>query len=146
MDTEVRLELGKDSLGEERQEESPDKPASPSKLKRIKKEFVPPTQEEVTEYVIENQLVINPKDFIDYYSIRDWHDSQGTKVSNWKNRILDWHSREIKKNPNAITYSKPKEYAKKVEVKCPKCGSSVSFGQCTSCGIIIGIDGKEVVL
>lgn len=36
--------------------------------------------------------------------------------------------------------------AKKEEQHCPKCGARIAFGQCTSCGIIIGIDGKEVIL
>jgi len=29
---------------------------------------------------------------------------------------------------------------------CPKCGAAVEFGQCTSCGVFIGLDGKEVIL
>lgn len=113
------------------------------------KSFIPPTQEEVENYVIEKQLVINPKDFIDYYSIRDWHDSQDNKVRNWKNRILDWHGRELKKNPDARPYSKPvkqKEYSKIEKQVCPKCGKPIEFGQCVDCGIFVGLDGKEVVL
>jgi hypothetical protein len=32
------------------------------------------------------------------------------------------------------------------EKHCPECGGLVEYGQCTACGIIIGLDGKEVVL
>lgn len=145
MDTQVRLELGKDSLGKDN-EESPDKPAIPSKPKRIKKEFVPPTIEEVTEYVLEKQLVIDPYKFANWYTKTDWKDNQGNQIKNWKNKALNWDTRERDNNPSAVPYSKPKEYAKKEEQHCPKCGARVAFGQCTSCGIIIGIDGKEVVL
>lgn len=142
---EKELDIEKE-LDKEIKEESQDKPASPSKLKRVKKEFIPPTIEEATEYVLEKQLVINPYKFIDWYTKTDWYDNKGKKITNWKNKALNWDTRERDNNPSAIPYSKPKEYAKKEEQHCPKCGARVAFGQCTSCGIIIGIDGKEVIL
>ena len=138
-----------DSDSDTDKKESPEIPAIPSKPKRVKKEFIPPTLEEVENYVIEKQLVINPKDFIAYYSIRDWHDSQDKQVCNWKNRILDWHGRELKKNPAVKAYSKPikqKEYSKIEKQVCPKCGKPIEFGQCVDCGIFVGLDGKEVIL
>jgi len=35
---------------------------------------------------------------------------------------------------------------KPVEKRCPKCGGEIKFGMCSSCGIIIGTDGKEIIL
>lgn len=42
--------------------------------------------------------------------------------------------------------SSPKQETHKTETNCPKCGGVVKFGICQSCGIIIGSDGKEVIL
>lgn len=134
---------------ENRQEETPDKPAATSKPKRVKKEFVPPTQEEVTEYVLEKQLVINPKDFMDYYSLRDWHDSQDNQVKNWKNRALDWHTRELKKNQKARPYSKPlilqEQNTAKVVKTCPSCGSELDkFNTCPKCHVEYDVMGRAI--
>lgn len=116
----------------------------PTKAKKQPKEFVPPTLEEVTKYIGDKLLVIDPMDFINYYSLRDWHDSQGKKVGNWKNRILDWHSRELKRNPAAVPYSKPKppeEYRPKT---CPKCGAHMTGLSCPSCYANFDSEGNEL--
>lgn len=132
---------------ENRQEESPDKPASPSKPKRIKKEFIPPTQEEVTEYVIEKQLVIDPYKFIDWYTKTDWNDNQGKKITNWKNKAINWDSREREKNQDAMPYSKPLTLPDKVtreKKKCPKCGGDIRGSACIECYTNFDYQGNEI--
>lgn len=145
IDKELDKELDKDI-----KEESHDKPALPSKPKRIKKEFVIPTIEEVTEYVLEKQLVINPYKFIDWYTKSNWKDTEGNQVKNWKNKANNWDSRELEKNKNAKPYSIPYSSSKNektgIVVKtCPKCGESLdSFLTCQKCHIEYDVTGRAI--
>ena len=102
---------------------------------KTKKEFIPPNIEEVEAYILEKKLVINPNSFHEYYTLREWHDSQGKKVGNWKNRALDWHSRELKKNPDALPYSKPKQYKPSPARLCPACSNPLTGLFCKRCMI-----------
>jgi hypothetical protein len=65
-----------------------------SKTKRKRKAFVPPTLEEVTAYVQEKKLKVNPKDFFDYYEAGNWHDQTGKPVKVWKQKCQSWSMRE----------------------------------------------------
>lgn len=144
---ETQVRLGKDSIGKDSKEESQDKHASPSKSKRIKKEFVPPTIEEVTEYVLEKQLVINPYKFIDWYSKTNWKDNEGKQIKNWKMKAISWDSREKEKNPSAIPYSKPLPLQDKVpreKKKCPKCGGDIRGSACVLCYTNYDYEGNEI--
>lgn len=64
------------------------------KEKRGKKEFTPPTLEQVIEYCKEkNAGVEYAKHIFEYYNNANWVDSQGQKVLNWKSKILaNWLS------------------------------------------------------
>ena len=64
---------------------SADKPQKKSKT------FVPPTLEEVTQYISEKKLSVDPQSFIDYFEAADWHDSKGQPVRNWKQKLLTWN-------------------------------------------------------
>jgi hypothetical protein len=64
------------------------------KTKRKRKAFVPPTLEEVTAYVQEKKLKVNPKDFFDYYEAGNWHDQTGKPVKVWKKKCQSWSMRE----------------------------------------------------
>jgi len=119
-------------------------PTKAEKPPKQPKEFIPPTQEQIEVYVLEKQLVITPQDFFTYYSLRDWHDSTGKKVGNWKNRVLDWHAREIKKNPAAVPYSKPKPREEYRPKNCKKCGSPMTGLSCPSCYTNFDSEGNEV--
>lgn len=144
MDTQVRLELGKDRLGEDNKE-TPDKPATPEKTKKQKKEFVPPTLEEAIDYIIERNLVVIPFDFINWYTKTDWKDTSGKKITNWKNKLLNWDARELKKNPGAKPYSKPSSGITGIVHKCPVCQGVLKNGQyCKTCDKFFDDDGKEL--
>lgn len=58
--------------------------------KNIKKEFTPPTLEEVEKYVLEKKIKVNAKKFYDYFTEGNWIDKNGIKVKNWKQKILTW--------------------------------------------------------
>jgi len=125
--------------------ETPDKPATPEKTKKQKKEFVPPTLEEAIDYIIERNLVVIPFDFINWYTKTDWKDTSGKKITNWKNKLLNWDARELKKNPGAKPYSKPSSGITGIVHKCPVCQGVLKNGQyCKTCDKFFDDDGKEL--
>ncbi|MDO4982164.1 MAG: phage replisome organizer N-terminal domain-containing protein [Eubacteriales bacterium] len=78
--TDKEIELEKDIYSF-----NADKPQKKSKT------FVPPTLEEVTQYISEKKLSVDPQSFIDYFEAADWHDSIGQPVRNWKQKLLTWN-------------------------------------------------------
>jgi len=58
--------------------------------------FVPPTLEEVNEYVMERGLHVVAKDFYDYFTVGEWKDKNGVPVRNWKQKILTWEKFQTK--------------------------------------------------
>lgn len=75
LDTEVRLESGKDRKG--KSDIGADKPP------RTRSQFVPPTLEEVTLYVKERGSKIDPQGFIDFYAAKGWQIGKNT-MKDWK--------------------------------------------------------------
>ena len=77
---------------------SPRRMVAPNK-KRIEKEikgkeekkFIPPTLDEVKNYVQEKSLKVNAEHFHDYFTEGKWTDSNGKQVKNWKQKILTWN-------------------------------------------------------
>ena len=55
-----------------------------------------PTLHDVEVYVKEKSLLINPKQFFDYFEAGDWKDAKGQIVRNWKQKILTWNKFETK--------------------------------------------------
>jgi hypothetical protein len=69
--------------------------------KRNRKGFIPPTLDQVKEYFKEKgyKESVAIKMF-DSYSVADWHDSQGNKVNNWKQKAINiWFKDENKLKP-----------------------------------------------
>ena len=62
------------------------------KKKRKEKEFVPPTIEEVIDYVNERNSSVNPHQFFDYFNVTGWVDSNGKKVRSWKQKLITWEN------------------------------------------------------
>lgn len=58
--------------------------------KKAKKEFVPPTLEEIKEYCLQRKNNVNYKKFYDYYTENNWKDNQGKQVNNWKLKVISW--------------------------------------------------------
>lgn len=67
-------------------------PSQQSKAKR--KKFVPPSLDEVKQYVAEKGLAIDARRFFDFYTEGEWHDGGGKPVKNWKQKALTWDRRE----------------------------------------------------
>lgn len=114
---------------------------------RVKKDFIPPTLEQVESYVLEKKLVINPYKFIDWYSKTDWKDNKGKQIKNWKMKAINWDSREKEKNPSALPYSKPLSLKDKVpreKKKCPKCGGDIRGSACVVCYTNYDYNGDEI--
>lgn len=60
-----------------------------SKVKVSKKRvFIPPTLQEVIEYVKEKGYQVDVKKFLEYYTESNWHDRDGKPVRNWKQKII----------------------------------------------------------
>ncbi len=79
--------LGKSEAGKPpkqyKKEEEIEKPSK-------KKVFVPPTEQEVLAYFRENgQTDFQAKKAYNFYAKFDWTDSQGKKVKNWKQKMLN---------------------------------------------------------
>ena len=76
-----------DSIGDK----PPKTPAKPPK----KRAFIPPTLEEVNDYILERGIHnVSAKAFFDYYEAGDWHDAKGNKVKSWKQKLLTWARHE----------------------------------------------------
>lgn len=74
--------------------------------KRTKKDFQPPTKEEIQSYVsgkIESgkteYLNINVDTFYDYYNEADWHMNNGKKIKSWKQCLVMWANRQWNTRP-----------------------------------------------
>lgn len=67
------------------------------KGKANRKKFVPPSLDEVEQYVEEKRLAIDARRFFDFYTAGEWHDSSGKPVKNWKQKALTWDRREQEK-------------------------------------------------
>ena len=60
------------------------------KKKYIKK-FIPPSLDEVKNYVKEKQLSVSAEHFYNYFAEGNWIDSNGKPVKSWKQKILTWN-------------------------------------------------------
>ena len=103
METQVRLgkdRLGEVRVGEDREEDAPDKNVGHTRSKR----FTPPTVEEVRAYCRERQNGIDAQYFVDYYTGNGWMVGR-TKMKDWKATVRTWEQRE-KKTPQKQTRAK----------------------------------------
>jgi DNA-binding transcriptional regulator YhcF (GntR family) len=79
--------------------------------KRKTSSFSPPSLEEVENYIKEKNLLVNAKDFIQYFETGNWVDSKGQKVRNWKQKLLTWNKYRISTKTN-----KEEELRRKQEI------------------------------
>lgn len=80
-----------------------------TKKQKTKKEFIPPTIEEVISYFSENQYSVEAaKTAYNYYNIANWTDSQGSPVRNWKQKMIaNWFTPKNKVSATTYSPSKP---------------------------------------
>lgn len=77
---EPEIRLGKDRIGKGRDSVEPPT-AEPTRSK--KKRFVPPTVEQVMEYVRQRGSKVDPQGFIDFYAAKGWMIGK-TPMKDWK--------------------------------------------------------------
>ena len=77
-------------------------PTAPAKKTKNKKEFVPPTVEEVAAYCKDKGLnTIDPEYFVRFYSESDWIKANGKPVRSWKSTVLTWAQRDKERGVTA---------------------------------------------
>jgi hypothetical protein len=99
---------------------STDKPNTKDKTKKErKKPFVPPTVEEIRDYVKENGFIFDADEFFAYYASQGWRKANGQKVVSWKQCCVTWERREQKNSKGG----KRKPTQQKLEISEPRIGS-----------------------
>lgn len=63
-----------------------------------RKQFKPPTLEEIQSYCKERKNNVDAKKFYDYYSAAEWCDAKGDKVKSWKQKVITWEGRNKKED------------------------------------------------
>lgn len=66
-----------------------------STKKKTKKEFTPPTLEEVEAYCEERDNGIDPQSFIDFYESKGWYVGKN-KMKNWEAAVRNWERNDRK--------------------------------------------------
>lgn len=80
------------------------RPARKQTERRTKKEFVPPTPEQVTSYCAEEGYKVDGEKFCKFYGANDWKDSKDKPLKNWKQKALAvWCKPENKINTERFT-------------------------------------------
>jgi len=69
-----------------------DPPSTPLNINN--NNYIYPTLEEVKTYAKERNSILDPLFFYDYFSTRNWIDSKGDPVRNWKNKFVTWEKKE----------------------------------------------------
>ena len=72
------------------------------------KQFIPPSLEEVTEYIKEIGADIDPQYFIDFNQMRGWKLKSGQKISDWQACVRTWNRKE-----QSQTQAPAKQYPQK---------------------------------
>jgi len=132
MDTQVRLELGKDRLGED-SKDTPDKPAK-------RTSFQKPTLEEVIEYCKERGNKVIPEKWYNHYESNGWMVGKN-KMKDWKAAVRTW---EHNRFDSGSDYSRPSPLPEKEAPRCPKCGKKLSALFCDNCMIQFNSQLEEI--
>ena len=81
--------------GQNRLEESRIEKDSKGKNSR----FVPPTLQDVTDYVREKKYTVDPERFVNHYETNGWRVGKNKMVS-WRHAVANWQKSETKPKPN----------------------------------------------
>lgn len=66
-----------------------------------------PTLLEIQNYISFKKLNVNANDFFDYYEKRDWVDKNGLYVFEFREKLIEWHTRErLRQRQNNSNYDK----------------------------------------
>ncbi len=97
---DITLHVTEGHATEEDIEEERDIDKDKEVKKRRRKDFTPPTLEEVEAYCKSRNNNVDAKRFFDFFESADWVDSKGNKVRNWKQKVITWESynKEVKQD------------------------------------------------
>lgn len=86
-----------------------------------KKRFVPPTLEEIKQYIQENNLSVDSEKFYKHFTVGNtqWIDSEGKPVRNWKQKIQTWASYSTSNSKISSSKIRLFPIAGKICAKCP---------------------------
>lgn len=91
--TNQPCEKPKADFGKTKHSNTDNKPSNNTvNRKNNKKEFVPPSLEDIKRYCQERKNNVDPQKFYDYFSASNWVDSKGNPVRSWKQKIITWES------------------------------------------------------
>lgn len=68
-------------------------------LKRVERNFTPPTLEEVAAYVKERELQMDPEAFFDHFTANGWRVSGKTPMKDWRAAVRNWARKEGRFEP-----------------------------------------------
>lgn len=71
-----------------------------SKNKKESRKFVPPSVEEIREYLTEKGYRFDPEDFHAFYESKGWMVGKN-KMKNWKAACTTWHKRKRQDSPDS---------------------------------------------
>lgn len=104
LDPQVRVEIGKESSGKDREILSERKKQREKEVTTQKLRFSPPAIDEISNYCQERKNNIDPEKFMDYYQARGWKLSGGTAMKDWQATVRTWERRN-KKSSEGFSYS-----------------------------------------
>ena len=81
------------SIPEEKTDNTEEKPKKKRKNSNTK-QFIPPTVEEIQEYIKENDFQVDANLFRNYYLASGWELSNGRKMKDWKSEIKKWNDNQ----------------------------------------------------
>ena len=95
----------KDQTGKPIPDSIPD--SKPDSKPDIKEKFTPPTEKEIIDHCLKENLNVDAFKFIKHYEAADWKIKGGTKMKNWKQALVRWHvptpeqERQQKRQPDS---------------------------------------------
>lgn len=72
-----------------------------NKNSKNNKRFVPPTVEEVAEYIRQQGYSVDPNNFVDFYESKGWKVGKET-MKDWKASVRTWQRRQKPKAPDKV--------------------------------------------
>lgn len=69
--------------------------------------FIPPTVEEVEEYINEKGYKINAQRFVDYYSSKGWTIGRNSPMKNWQAAVRTWANNDFNKESKPQSSGNP---------------------------------------
>lgn len=99
-EAEAEAEAEGEAEGEEGEGDKADKPSKPAHIS-------PPSVDDVRAYCgKQGYTTIDPERFVSYYTARQWMAGQ-TAITDWRAAVDSWHRKDIDKNGNGQSESKP---------------------------------------